>query len=74
MAARNDHSHEEPHARILLDKLAKAAGLPSGQALLGSMMSAIDLPGKANELGELIGAWLPKAEQAPSAAAESAGE
>ena len=77
MAAKNTHDHEEPHARKILDKLAPHAGLPSGQALMGSMMSAIDMPGKAKELGELIGAWLPKAEQVPPpsvAVAEPAGE
>lgn len=62
MSAINAHGNEEPRARIILDKLAKHAGLDSGQALMGAMEAALKDPAKAKELGELVGAWLPKPE------------
>lgn len=70
MSANNPHGHEEPRARIILDKLAKHAGLDSGQALMNAMEAALKDPAKAKEIGELVGAWLPKPE--PEAKVEDA--
>jgi len=72
MAASNAHTHEEPRARILLDKLAKAAGLGSGQALMPVLELALEDAAKAKDLGEMLSAVLaaPKAEVKPDPAGE----